>query len=89
MEAPIALTPMGPPETSDQSCKFIIIKKDLISESGDDYSLQISFDDKKFIFLIEKKGNLLNEKYKNEYTISQIQENKYFKLFSDAKEILE
>ena len=89
MEAPIALTPMGPPETSGQSSKFIIIKKDLVSESGDDYSLQISFDDKKFIFLIEKKGNLLCEKYKNEYTISQIQENKYFKLFSDAKEILE
>ena len=89
MEAPIALTPLGPPETSDPSDKYIIIQKDLVSESGDDYSLQISFNDKKFIFLIEKKGKILSEKYTNEYTISQIQENKYFKLFSDAKEILE
>ena len=31
----------------------------------------------------------MTEKYKNEYTISQIQENKYFQLFSDSKEILE
>ena len=89
MEAPIPLTPLGPPETSISSDKYIIIQKDLVSESGDDYSLQISFNDKKFIFLIEKKGKILSEKYINEYTISQIQENKYFKLFSDAKEILE
>ena len=89
MEAPIALTPKGPPEPSGQSDTFIIIKKDLVSESGDDYSLQISFNEPKFVFLIEQKGKLLAEKYKNEYTISQIQENKYFKLFSDAKEILE
>ena len=87
--APIALTPMGPPETSNQSNKFIIIQKDLVSESGNDYSLQISFNDQKFAFLIEQKGKLLSEKYRNEYTISQIQENKYFKLFSDEKEILE
>ena len=89
MEAPITLTPIGRPEPFGQSDTFIVIKKDLVSENGDNYSLQISFNEQKFVFLIEQKGKLLAGKYSNEYTISQIQENKYFKLFSDSKDILE
>ena len=89
MEAPITLTPIGRPEPFGQSDTFIVIKKDLVSENGDNYSLQISFNEQKFVFLIEQKGKLLAGKYSNEYTISQIQENKYFKLFSDSKDTLE
>lgn len=42
----------------------------------------------KFNIFIEKKGNLFKEKYSNKYTIDQIQENQYFKIFSNPKEIL-
>ena len=68
---------------------FIIIKKELKSEEGNICHLEISFSDSKFNFLIEKKGKIFNEKYKNSYTISQIQENQYLKMFSSPQEILE
>ena len=50
---------------------------------------QISFNDNKFEFLIEKEGKIFKDRFKREYTISQIQENNYFKLFSNHQEILE
>ena len=68
---------------------FIIIKKDIKSEEGNNFHLEISFSDSKFNFLIEKKGKIFNEKYKNSYSISQIQENQYLKMFSTPQEILE
>ena len=50
---------------------------------------QISFNDNKFEFIIEKEGKIFKDRFKREYTISQIQENNYFKLFSNHQEILE
>ena len=49
---------------------------------------EISFDNNKFNILVEKEGILFKEKYSNKYTIEQIQEKQYFKIFSNPKEIL-
>lgn len=78
MEAPKPLTP-----------RIINIKKDLKSEQGNNFFLFISYKIDKFIILLEKKDNTFDEKYKNEYTINQLHENNYLKLFSSPKEILE
>ena len=79
MEAPIPIIPITP----------AFIRKELTSEQGHKCSLQISFANHKFEFIIEKKGKIFKDKYKNEYTLSQIQENKYFKIFDEPQEILD
>ena len=68
---------------------FININKNLKSEQGKEFSLQITFKNNKFIIIVQKKGKIFSDTYKNEYTIQQIQENNYFKMFSTAEEILE
>lgn len=76
------------PMITQEMC--IIIKKDLKSENGNDFSLNITFKDNKLVILAEKKVMNLIENYKNEYTINQIQDNYcYFKMFWNGKEILE
>ena len=67
----------------------IDIKKDLKSEQGNNCNLQIYFKENKFNIIIKKKEKLFNEKFQNEFSISQIQENEYFKMFSTPKEIME
>jgi len=67
----------------------LIIKNDLKSVQGNECLLQISFKENKFNISIEKKEKIFKEKYMNEFTLSQIQENQYFKMFSTPKEILE
>ena len=81
---------MDAPKPSSINDIFLLnIKKDLISDQGNDFSIHITFNNNKFIILAEKKGKLFKENYKNEYTIDQIQEiNNYFNLFSNANEIL-
>ena len=68
---------------------FTYIKKELTSEQGHKYSLEISYENNKFEFTVEEEGKLFKDKFRNEYTMNQIQENKYFKLFDNHQEILE
>ena len=68
---------------------FTFIKKQLTSEQGNLCSLIVSFTNNKFEFTIEKTGKIFKDKFKKDYTMSQIQENKYFKLFETPREILE
>ena len=68
---------------------FTFIKKQLTSEQGNLCSLIVSFTNNKFEFTIEKTGKIFKDKFKKDYTMSQIQENKYFKLFETPGEILE
>ena len=68
---------------------FTFIKKQLTSEQGNVYCLIVSFTNNKFEFTIEKTGKIFKDKFKKDYTMSQIQENKYFKLFETPGEILE
>ena len=68
---------------------FSFIKKELTSEQGHKCSLQIAYTNNKFEFTVEKKGKLFKDKFRKDYTMSQIQENKYFKLFENPQEILE
>lgn len=65
------------------------IKKELTSEQGHKCSLQISFINDKFEFIVEKIGKLIKDKFRKDYTMSQIQENNYFKMFENPKEIIE
>ena len=51
--------------------------------------MQISFTNNKFEFIVDKKGKMFKDRFKNEYSLNQIQENKYFKLFESPQEILE
>ena len=69
---------------------YSLIKKEITSEEGQKYSLKISYTNNKFEFFAEKNGNLFKDKFRNEYSLSQIQsENKYFKIFDTPEEILE
>lgn len=68
---------------------YYFIKKELISEQGQRCTLQISFTNNKFEFIVEKKGKMFNDRFKKEYSLNQIQENKYFILFEKPEEILE
>ena len=68
---------------------FSFIKKELVSEQGNKCTLQISYTNDKFVFIIEKNGKIFKDKFKNEYNLSQIQENKYFKMFDEPQEIIE
>ena len=68
---------------------YSFIKKELTSEQGQNCSLQISFTNNKFEFIVDKKGKMFKDRFKNEYSLNQIQENKYFKLFESPQEILE
>ena len=69
---------------------YSFIKKEITSEEGQKYSLRISYTNNKFEFFAEKNGNLFKDKFRNEYSLSQIQsENKYFKIFDTPEEILE
>ena len=68
---------------------FIDIKKDIKSEQGNNYTLKINYKEDKFCIYLEKKGIIFSDIFSNKYTISQIQENNYFKLFSSPRELLE
>ena len=80
MEAPNPLTA--------QNLPFSIIKE-LKSEQGHNFSLRISFINNKFNIQIDKTGKTFSDVYINEFTINHIQENQYFKIFSNPKEIME
>ena len=68
---------------------YSFIKKELISEQGQRCTLQISFTNNKFEFIVDKKGKMFNDRFKKEYSLNQIQENIYFILFEKPEEILE
>ena len=68
---------------------FSLIKKEITSEQGNKCSLQISYINDKFEFIIEKMGKIFKDRFKLNLTMSQIQENKYFKLFENSQEIIE
>ena len=68
---------------------YSFIKKELTSEQGQRCTLQISFTNHKFEFIVDKKGKMFNDRFKKEYSLNQIQENKYFILFEKPEEILE
>ena len=63
---------------------FTFIKKQLTSEQGNLCSLIVSFTNNKFEFTIEKTGKIFKDKFKKDYTMSQIQENKkkYYNILS-------
>ena len=68
---------------------FSLIKKELTSEQGNKCTLQISYINDKIEFIVEKKGKIFKDRFKLSLTMSQIQENKYFKLFENPQEIIE
>jgi len=68
---------------------FSLTKKEIISEQGNKCSLQISYINDKIEFIVEKMGKIFKDRFKLSLTISQIQENKYFKLFENPQEIIE
>ena len=68
---------------------FILIKKEVTSEQGNKCTLQISYINDKIEFIVEKKGKIFKDRFKLSLTMSQIQENKYFKLFENPQEIIE
>mgnify|MGYP002861468392 CR=1 FL=1 len=68
---------------------FSFLKKELTSEQGHKCSLEISYINDKFVFIIEKLGKFIKDKFRKEYTMSQMQENNYFKMFESPKEIIE
>jgi len=68
---------------------FSLIKKEVTSEQGNKCTLQISYINDKIEFIVEKKGKIFKDRFKLSLTISQIQENKYFKLFENPQEIIE
>ena len=69
---------------------YSFIKKEVTSEEGQKYSLKISYENNKFEFIAEKNGKLFKDKFRNECSLSKIQEdNKYFKIFDSPEEILE
>ena len=49
---------------------FSYIRKDITSEQGHNCSLQISFNDNKFEFIIEKEGKIFKEIQKRIYNKS-------------------
>ena len=65
------------------------IEKEIKSEQGNNYFLQITLNKDKFNFQVKKKDKNFEDIYMNEYTMNQIQENQYFKMFSSPDEILE
>lgn len=68
---------------------FSLIKKEVTSEQGNKCSLQIFYINDKIEFIVEKMGKIFKDKFKLSLTMSQIQENKYFKLFENPQEIIE
>ena len=66
-----------------------MIKKEVTSEQGNKCTLQISYINDKIEFIIEKMGKIFKDRFKLSLTMSQIQENKYFKLFENSQEIIE
>lgn len=75
-------------ETPIHQENYIKIIKEFKSNQGNDISFQIFFKDNKFHISLEKQGKIFKEKYLNKYSLKQIQENEYFKLFSNVEEIL-
>ena len=68
---------------------FTLIKKEVTSEQGNKCTLQFSYINDKIEFIVEKKGKIFKDRFKLSLTMSQIQENKYFKLFENPQEIIE
>ena len=68
---------------------FSLIKKEVKSEQGNNCSLQISYVNNKFEFVVEKMGKIFKDRFKKSLTMSQIQECNYFKLFENSQEIIE
>ena len=68
---------------------FSLIKKEVTSEQGNKCSLQIFYINDKIEFIVEKMGKIFKDRFKLSLAMSQIQENKYFKLFENPQEIIE
>ena len=75
-------------ETLNNQEKNITIIKEMTTIQGNNCIMQIFFEDNKFNISVEKKGKIFKENYLNKYTMGQIQENPYFKIFSNPQEIL-
>ena len=74
-------------ETNITEENYIEIKKEFKFQENN-YILDISYDNSKLNINIEKSDKEHNEYYKNSYSISKLQGNKYFKTFSTSQEIL-
>ncbi len=68
---------------------LINIEKEIKSQQGNNYILKIYYNDNNFCIQVEKKGKIFDSIFVQKLSITQIQENQYFKLFSSPKEILE
>ena len=68
---------------------FSLIKKEVTSEQGNKCFLQIYYINDKIEFIVEKMGKIFKDRFKLSLAMSQIQENKYFKLFENPQEIIE
>ena len=75
-------------ETLNNQENNITIIKEMTTIQGNNCIIQISFEDNKFNISVEKKGKIFKEIFLNKYTMGQIQENPYFKIFSNPQEIL-
>ena len=67
---------------------FSLIKKEVTSEQGNKCFLQIYYINDKIEFTVEKMGKIFKDRFKLSLAMSQIQENKYFKLFKIHKKLL-
>ena len=79
---------MEAPKPTPQE-NLISIEKEIKSEQGNNFILKIYYSDCYFWIRVEKKGKIFNDIFTVKLSITQIQENQYFKLFTTPKEILE
>ena len=79
---------MEAPKPTPQE-NLISIEKEIKSEQGNNFILKIYYSDCYFWIRVEKKGKIFNDIFTVKLSITQIQENQYFKLFTNPKEILE
>ena len=67
---------------------YSFIKKELTSEQGQRCTLQISFTNHKFEFIVDKKGKMFNDRFKKEYSLNQIQEKNILYYLKNLKKFL-
>ena len=79
---------MEAPKPTPQE-NLISIEKEIKSEQGNNFILKIYYSDCYFWIRVEKKGKIFNNIFTVKLSITQIQENQYFKFFTTPKEILE
>ena len=79
---------MEAPKPTPQE-NLISIEKEIKSEQGNNFILKIYYSDCYFWIRVEKKGKIFNDIFTVKLSITQIQENQYFKFFTTPKEILE